>query len=151
MPLPKVNGQIWSPTLWLLIFRASLDLKLIFLDQRVSALTGYEPQDLIEKTLYQYIHTSDMVPMRLTHLTLLHKGQASTRYERSFIGWEQQLTNIKLSGTTDGWPEGEVGFGSNPMQQLSTTQEAPDLIVSWLSITFSVQKRGLTSSSTVTR
>ena len=51
------------------MFRASLDLKLIFLDQRVSALTGYEPQDLIEKTLYQYIHASDMVPMRLTHLT----------------------------------------------------------------------------------
>ena len=51
------------------MFRASLDLKLIFLDQRVSALTGYEPQDLIEKTLYQYIHASDMVSMRLTHLT----------------------------------------------------------------------------------
>ena len=51
------------------MFRASLDLKLIFLDQRVAALTGYEPQDLIEKTLYQYIHASDMVPMRLTHLT----------------------------------------------------------------------------------
>eukprot|EP00090_Calanus_glacialis_P013498 TRINITY_DN22185_c0_g1_i1.p1 TRINITY_DN22185_c0_g1~~TRINITY_DN22185_c0_g1_i1.p1 ORF type:complete len:626 (-),score=99.82 TRINITY_DN22185_c0_g1_i1:177-2054(-) len=64
------------------MFRASLDLKLIFLDQRVAALTGYEPQDLIEKTLYQYIHASDMVPMRLTHLTLLHKGQASTRYFR---------------------------------------------------------------------
>lgn len=54
------------------MFRASLDLKLIFLDQRVSALTGYEPQDLIEKTLYQYIHASDMVPMRLTHLTCMY-------------------------------------------------------------------------------
>ena len=35
----------------------------------MAALTGYEPQDLIEKTLYQYIHATDMVPMRLTHLT----------------------------------------------------------------------------------
>ena len=78
------------------ILRAALDLKLIFLDQRVAALTGFEPQDLIEKTLYQYIHASDMViilflmkvmvifkvHMRLSHLTLLHKGQASTRYYR---------------------------------------------------------------------
>jgi len=64
------------------MFRAALDLKLIFLDQRVAALTGFEPQDLIEKTLYQYIHASDMVHMRLSHLTLLHKGQASTRYYR---------------------------------------------------------------------
>ena len=51
------------------MFRASLDLKLIFLDARVSALTGYEPQDLIEKTLYQFIHAEDIVPMRLAHLT----------------------------------------------------------------------------------
>ena len=36
---------------------------------RVACLTGYEPQDLIEKTLYQFIHAGDMVPMRLTHLT----------------------------------------------------------------------------------
>ena len=58
----KMQGNVF-------MFRASLDLKLIFRDQRVAALTGYEPQDLIEKTLYQYIHASDMVPMRLTHLT----------------------------------------------------------------------------------
>ena len=51
------------------MFRASLDLKLIFLDQRVSALTGYEPQDLIEKTLYQYIHAEDMLSLRSVHLT----------------------------------------------------------------------------------
>ncbi len=51
------------------MFRASLDLKLIFLDQQVSPLTGYEPQDLIEKTLYQYVHSEDMVPLRAMHVT----------------------------------------------------------------------------------
>ena len=51
------------------MFRASLDLKLIFLDQHVSLLTGYEPQDLIEKTLYQYIHAEDMLSMRSVHFT----------------------------------------------------------------------------------
>jgi len=51
------------------MFRASLDMKLIFLDQQVSTLTGYEPQDLIEKTLYQYVHANDMIALRGTHVT----------------------------------------------------------------------------------
>ena len=51
------------------MFRASLDLKLIFLDQHVLLLTGYEPQDLIEKTLYQYVHAEDMLSLRSVHLT----------------------------------------------------------------------------------
>ena len=51
------------------MFRASLDLKLIFLDSRVFQLTGYEPQDLIEKTLYQHIHAQDLPNIRLAHQT----------------------------------------------------------------------------------
>ena len=51
------------------MFRASLDLRLIFLDARVAHLTGYEPQDLIEKTLYQYIHVGDVLHMRFAHHT----------------------------------------------------------------------------------
>lgn len=51
------------------MFRASLDLKLIFLDQQVCALTGFEPQDLIEKTLYQYVHANDMMSIKMAHVT----------------------------------------------------------------------------------
>ncbi|XP_034253750.1 single-minded homolog 2 [Thrips palmi] len=72
------------------MFRASLDLKLIFLDARVSQLTGYEPQDLIEKTLYQYIHGCDIMHMRFSHHTLLFKGQVTTKYFRFLTkggGW----------------------------------------------------------------
>ncbi|XP_041779422.1 protein single-minded-like [Anopheles merus] len=72
------------------MFRASLDMKLIFLDAKVSQLTGYEPQDLIENTLYQYIHASDVVHVRQTHQTLLQKGQATTMYYRFLTkagGW----------------------------------------------------------------
>ncbi len=43
--------------------------KLIMNDLQVSQLTGYEPQDLIEKTLYQYVHSEDMMPIRAMHLT----------------------------------------------------------------------------------
>ncbi|RWS09503.1 Single minded-like protein, partial [Dinothrombium tinctorium] len=72
------------------MFRASQDLKLIFLDVRVSPLTGYDPQDLIEKTLYQYIHYNDHDGMRCCHQKLLNKGQVTTRYYRFLTkggGW----------------------------------------------------------------
>ena len=72
------------------MFRASMDLKLIFLDSRVFQLTGYEPQDLIEKTLYQYIHIEDLTSIKLAHQTLLLKGQVTTKYYRFLTkdgGW----------------------------------------------------------------
>ncbi|KAG8190486.1 hypothetical protein JTE90_006661 [Oedothorax gibbosus] len=72
------------------MFRANMDLRLIFLDARVTNLTGYQPQDLIEKTLYHYIHGADCVQMRYAHDTLLHKGQVKTKYYRFLTkdgGW----------------------------------------------------------------
>ncbi|XP_052754216.1 single-minded homolog 1 isoform X2 [Galleria mellonella] len=72
------------------MFRASLDMRLIFLDARVASLTGYEPQDLIEKTLYHYIHGTDVLHMRYSHCTLLTKGQVTSRYYRFLTksgGW----------------------------------------------------------------
>ncbi|XP_068186559.1 single-minded homolog 2 [Antennarius striatus] len=64
------------------MFRASLDLKLIFLDTRVSELTGFEPQDLIEKTLYHLVHACDVFHLRYAHHLLLVKGQITTKYYR---------------------------------------------------------------------
>ncbi|PWA29850.1 hypothetical protein CCH79_00020231 [Gambusia affinis] len=72
------------------MFRASLDMKLIFLDSRVAELTGYEPQDLIEKTLYHYVHICDSFHLRYAHHLLLVKGQVTTRYYRFLAkqgGW----------------------------------------------------------------
>ncbi|KAK3096890.1 hypothetical protein FSP39_004473 [Pinctada imbricata] len=72
------------------MFRASLDLKLIYLDPGVSQLIGYDPQHLIERTLYQYIHACDILHMRLSHHTLLLKGQVTTKYYRFLAkdgGW----------------------------------------------------------------
>ncbi|KTG43506.1 hypothetical protein cypCar_00027706 [Cyprinus carpio] len=64
------------------MFRASLDMKLIFLDSRVSELTGYEPQDLIEKTLYHHVHSCDSFHLHCAHHLLLVKGQVTTKYYR---------------------------------------------------------------------
>ncbi|XP_051541584.1 single-minded homolog 2-like [Myxocyprinus asiaticus] len=72
------------------MFRASLDLRLIFLDSRVSELTGYEPQDLIEKTLYHHVHGCDVFHLRYAHHILLVKGQVTTKYYRMLSkhgGW----------------------------------------------------------------
>ncbi|XP_077567621.1 single-minded homolog 1-like isoform X2 [Stigmatopora nigra] len=72
------------------MFRASLDMKLIFLDSRVAELTGYEPQDLIEKTLYHHVHGCDIFHLRCAHHLLLVKGQVTTKYYRFLAkhgGW----------------------------------------------------------------
>ncbi|KAG7516871.1 single-minded-like 2-like [Solea senegalensis] len=72
------------------MFRASLDFKLIFLDTRVAELTGYEPQDLIEKTLYHHVHACDVFHLRYSHHLLLVKGQVTTKYYRMLSkhgGW----------------------------------------------------------------
>ncbi|CAG6016101.1 unnamed protein product [Menidia menidia] len=72
------------------MFRASLDMKLIFLDSRVADLTGYEPQDLIEKTLYHHVHSCDCFHLRCAHNLLLVKGQVTTKYYRFLAkhgGW----------------------------------------------------------------
>ncbi|XP_067350964.1 single-minded homolog 2 [Channa argus] len=72
------------------MFRASLDFKLIFLDARVAELTGYEPQDLIEKTLYHHVHACDIFHLRYAHHLLLVKGQVTTKYYRMLSkhgGW----------------------------------------------------------------
>uniref|UniRef100_A0A3Q1ISA4 SIM bHLH transcription factor 2 n=1 Tax=Anabas testudineus TaxID=64144 RepID=A0A3Q1ISA4_ANATE len=72
------------------MFRASLDFKLIFLDTRVAELTGHEPQDLIEKTLYHHVHACDIFHLRYAHHLLLVKGQVTTKYYRMLSkhgGW----------------------------------------------------------------
>ncbi|KAL5288272.1 SIM2.2 family protein [Megaselia abdita] len=64
------------------MFRASLDLKLVYSDPSVTSLTGYEPQDLVENTLYQYVHPLDMFQLQQSHQLLLCKEQAVTKYYR---------------------------------------------------------------------
>ncbi|XKL62017.1 hypothetical protein PGB90_001850 [Kerria lacca] len=72
------------------MFRASMDLKLIFSEAWVAKLTGYEPQDLIDRTLYHYIHTCDIHDMHISHQILMSKGQVTTKYYRFLTkegGW----------------------------------------------------------------
>lgn len=51
--------------------KSTLDFKLVpsllCAGARVAELTGYEPQDLIEKTLYHHVHACDVFPLRYAH------------------------------------------------------------------------------------
>ncbi|CAF1029788.1 unnamed protein product [Adineta steineri] len=72
------------------MFRAGQDLKLLFLDSRVLQITGYEPQELVDRSLYHYVHTQDLMALRWAHQVLLTKGQVTTRYYRFLAkngGW----------------------------------------------------------------
>jgi hypothetical protein len=70
-PHPKISISFCLCNPWnhlsKTFFSILITLSLSSLACRVSQLTGYEPQDLIEKTLYQYIHASDILPMRYAH------------------------------------------------------------------------------------
>ncbi|CAF1390285.1 unnamed protein product, partial [Rotaria sordida] len=86
------NSSITEVRLYsnMFMFRAGQDLKLLFLDSRVSQITGYEPQDLVDRSLYHYVHTQDLMALRWAHQILLSKGQVTTRYYRFLAkngGW----------------------------------------------------------------
>lgn len=72
------------------MFRAEQNLKLIYADAKVTALAGYDPQEMTNKTLYEHIHPDDEEAMRVSHKTLVEKGQTTTKYYRFLTkggGW----------------------------------------------------------------
>ncbi|GAA50744.1 single-minded protein [Clonorchis sinensis] len=90
IPSPNANNTEIRLTSGMFMFRASLDLKLIFLEGRIASITGFQPQELIDKTLYQLVHVVDSVALRRAHETLLIKGQVTTPYYRLMTktgGW----------------------------------------------------------------
>ncbi|XP_033340184.2 bHLH transcription factor single-minded isoform X1 [Megalopta genalis] len=72
------------------MIRASMDLKMIFVDAKLTQFTGYNPADLIEKSLYQYVHAHEAWQLKYNHEVLLHKGQVTSKYYRFLTksgGW----------------------------------------------------------------
>ncbi|XP_009473923.1 PREDICTED: single-minded homolog 1 [Nipponia nippon] len=102
------------------MFRASLDMKLIFLDSRVAELTGYEPQDLIEKTLYHHVHGCDTFHLRCAHHLLLVKGQVTTKYYRFLAkhgGWGGGESHATIGEHT--------GCSAGPRDALPAAEKKP--------------------------
>ena len=52
---------------------------------RVLQITGYEPQDLVDRTLYHYVHTQDLMSLRLAHQ--IRKCRKSPSSLKWMVAW----------------------------------------------------------------
>ncbi|KAL2082288.1 hypothetical protein ACEWY4_022106 [Coilia grayii] len=80
--------------------RHTLDMKFSYCDERITELMGYEPDDLLNKSVYEYYHALDSDHLTKTHHDLFAKGQATTGQYRmlakkgGFVWVETQATVI---------------------------------------------------------
>ncbi|KAL7295487.1 hypothetical protein TKK_0011136 [Trichogramma kaykai] len=63
---PSANTEIKMQSN-MFMFRASVKFKLIFLDQASQQYTNYEPQELIDRTIYKYVHPMDVTVLEQAH------------------------------------------------------------------------------------
>lgn len=54
---------------------------------RVAELTGFEPQDLIEKTLYHHVHACDIFHLRYAHHLRKSHGWRGGQERTGVCGW----------------------------------------------------------------
>jgi len=73
------------------ISRITVEGKITFVDQRVTAMLGYQPQDLLNKSVYDFFHPEDQTHMKETFDQVLKlKGQAMSimyRFRASNREW----------------------------------------------------------------
>ncbi|VDL19287.1 unnamed protein product [Hymenolepis diminuta] len=96
------------------MFRAGLDLKLSYVDDQIECLTGHQPKNIMEKSLYDLIHCGDAEEVVEGHKT--HKGQAIFKMFRLLClngGWIWvQAYAIVLRGSRVSKPDFIVGFAN---------------------------------------
>ncbi|XP_070972816.1 hypoxia inducible factor 1 subunit alpha b [Oncorhynchus clarkii lewisi] len=80
--------------------RHTLDMKFTYCDERITELMGYDPEDLLNRSVYEYYHALDSDHLMKTHHNLFAKGQVSTGQYRmlakrgGFVWVETQATVI---------------------------------------------------------
>uniref|UniRef100_A0A3B5A7I2 Hypoxia-inducible factor 1-alpha n=1 Tax=Stegastes partitus TaxID=144197 RepID=A0A3B5A7I2_9TELE len=80
--------------------RHTMDMKFTYCDERITELMGYDPEDLLNRSVYEYYHALDSDHLTKTHHNLFAKGQVSTgRYRMlakkgGFVWVETQATVI---------------------------------------------------------
>ncbi|KAK3554474.1 hypothetical protein QTP70_023482, partial [Hemibagrus guttatus] len=78
----------------------SLDMRFSYCDERVTQLLGYDPEDLLQRSVYEFYHVLDSDSLNKTHHNLFVKGQACTGQYRmlvkggGFVWVETQATVI---------------------------------------------------------
>ncbi|TRZ02161.1 hypothetical protein DNTS_007280 [Danionella cerebrum] len=80
--------------------RHTMDMKFSYCDERITELMGYEPDDLLNRSVYEYYHALDSDHLTKTLQNLFAKGQATTGQYRmlakkgGFVWVETQATVI---------------------------------------------------------
>ncbi|XP_066532696.1 hypoxia inducible factor 1 subunit alpha b [Hoplias malabaricus] len=80
--------------------RHTLDMKFSYCDERITELMGHEPNDLLNRSVYEYYHALDSDHLTKTHHSLFAKGQATTGQYRmlakkgGYVWVETQATVI---------------------------------------------------------
>ncbi|CAL8286874.1 unnamed protein product [Lota lota] len=58
--------------------RHTLDMKFTYCDERITELMGYDPEHLMNRSVYEYYHALDSDHLTKAHHNLFAKGQVST-------------------------------------------------------------------------
>nr|ALL26126.1 hypoxia inducible factor 1 alpha*5 [Fundulus grandis]ALL26127.1 hypoxia inducible factor 1 alpha*6 [Fundulus grandis] len=80
--------------------RHTMDMKFTYCDERITELMGYDPEDLLNRSVYEYYHALDSDYLTKTHHHLFAKGQVTTGQYRmlakrgGFVWVETQATVI---------------------------------------------------------
>ncbi|KAM8921655.1 hypoxia-inducible factor 1-alpha isoform 2-T2 [Pelodytes ibericus] len=80
--------------------RHSLDMKFSYCDERVTELMGYDPEELIGRSIYEYYHALDSDHLTKAHHDMFTKGQVTTGQYRmlakkgGYVWVETQATVI---------------------------------------------------------
>ncbi|XP_068110522.1 hypoxia-inducible factor 1-alpha isoform X2 [Hyperolius riggenbachi] len=80
--------------------RHSLDMKFSYCDERVTELMGYEPDELLGRSVYEYYHALDSDHLTKAHHDMFTKGQVTTGQYRmlakegGYVWVETQATVI---------------------------------------------------------
>lgn len=80
--------------------RHSLDMKFSYCDERVTELVGYEPDELLGRSVYEYYHALDSDHLTKAHHNMFTKGQVTTGQYRmlakkgGYVWVETQATVI---------------------------------------------------------
>ncbi|XP_077180033.1 hypoxia-inducible factor 1-alpha isoform X2 [Paroedura picta] len=80
--------------------RHSLDMKFSYCDERITELMGYDPDELLGRSVYEYYHALDSDHLTKTHHDMFAKGQVTTGQYRmlakrgGYVWVETQATVI---------------------------------------------------------
>nr|ADH01741.1 hypoxia-inducible factor 1 alpha [Callionymus valenciennei] len=80
--------------------RHTMDMKFTYCDERITELMGYDPDELLNRSVYEYYHALDSNHLTKTHHNLFAKGQVITGQYRmlakrgGFVWVETQATVI---------------------------------------------------------